>query len=244
MNTILKKELSSYLHSWRGYVFLAVSIFSAGVLSFICNFNYGSTKIEIWAPYLSLVLAVLSPFIFGNCFSKEREKNTEKLLFSLPFEARDIVLGKYFAVLCLFGIEICFLIVLPPIYSIFAEVNLLSAYSTLFGLALLCTSLVSIVFFIASTFNKRTYMLIVSYAVFAGLFAMSLVPIVRTSNIVYILTTLVHKLAFFSRLDNLIIGIFDLEAVIYYISVTFIFLILTLRNLEKRRVAVLSGGAL
>ncbi len=244
MIAILKKELSSYFHSPRGYIFLAISTFSIAALSFVFNFNYGSTKIEVVVSYLSLVFALLSPAIFGNCFSKERAEKTEKLLFSLPLETSDIVFGKYLSVLCLFGIELCFLIILPLIYSAFSTVNILSAYASLFGLALMCAALIAIIFFITSAFKKSTHALIASYLAVAFLVGLSIIPTVRTPEFLYVLTSVAYKFAFFARLDNFIMGAFDLETIIYYLSVTAIFLLLTLRNIEKRRAAVLSGGSL
>ena len=244
MTTIFKKELSSYLHSWRGYAFIAISLLAIGVLSFVFNFNYGSTRVEILSSYLPLVFAVLSPAIFSNIFSGERNKNTEKLLFSLPFKTTDIVLGKYLAALCLFGINVCFLIILPLIFTLFANVSLASAYVSIFGLVLLYAALMSIVTFVASAFKKTSSVIMVSYLIFAALILLSIVPTVRTSEVLYVLTTFIQKLAFFSRLDNLVSGAFDIEAVIYYLSISVIFLLLSFRNIEKRRIALSSGGSL
>jgi len=44
-----------------------------------------------------------------------------------------------------------------------------------------------------------------------------------------------NALSFWSRLDNFVFGIFDITAVVYYITVCSVFMVLTVQSVEKRR---------
>lgn len=50
-----------------------------------------------------------------------------------------------------------------------------------------------------------------------------------------LLPDIMKKLSLFDRLDTFVNGVFDLTAVVYYLSVTVFFLFLTVQSLEKRR---------
>ena len=44
-----------------------------------------------------------------------------------------------------------------------------------------------------------------------------------------------QQLSLFDRLNTFVSGVFDLAAVVYYLSVTAFFLFLSIQSLEKRR---------
>lgn len=50
-----------------------------------------------------------------------------------------------------------------------------------------------------------------------------------------LLPNIMKKLSLFDRLDTFVNGVFDLTAVVYFLSVTVFFLFLTVQSLEKRR---------
>lgn len=50
-----------------------------------------------------------------------------------------------------------------------------------------------------------------------------------------LLPDIMKKLSLFDRLDTFVNGVFDLTAVVYYLSVAVFFLFLTVQSLEKRR---------
>lgn len=50
-----------------------------------------------------------------------------------------------------------------------------------------------------------------------------------------LLPNIMKKLSLFDRLDTFVNGVFDLTAVVYFLSVTIFFLFLTVQSLEKRR---------
>ena len=50
-----------------------------------------------------------------------------------------------------------------------------------------------------------------------------------------LLPGIMRKLSLFSRLDTFVNGVFDLTAVVYFLSVAAFFLFLTVQSLEKRR---------
>ncbi len=237
MSAIFKKEFSSYFRNARGYVFLALGTVAIAVLTLFYNFYYGSTRIELVLTAMTLVFGLTAPIITAKSFAKERAAKTELLLFSLPISSAEIVFGKFLAALCLVGVECSLLLLLPVILSIFGTVSYLSAYASVFGFILFAAMMLSIFIFISCTSKKPLIATLISYAVSLGIFLIGFVPTVRTPSVLYTLTTVADKLSLFEILDNLANGLFDINALLYCISLTAIFVFMSIRTLENRRLA-------
>lgn len=74
------------------------------------------------------------------------------------------------------------------------------------------------------------------YGVGLGLMAVTTVfYLIDSTKFEGLLPDIMKKLSLFDRLDTFVNGVFDLTAVVYYLSVAVFFLFLTVQSLEKRR---------
>ena len=80
----------------------------------------------------------------------------------------------------------------------------------------------------------RNY-LVSTIAAFVLMVPMSLFYYFKRTLFEGLIPRILSSLAVFDRFNNFIYGIFDLRAVIYYLSITVFFVFLTVQSFEKKR---------
>ena len=150
MRAIFKRELRSYFHNVSGYVFLAFMLFAAGGLCAVFNVLLGSVRFEDSLYYLQIALIVAIPLLTMRSLTEERRGHTDQLLYSLPLPLWKIVLGKYLAMVALFGLSCLVMAVFPLLLVMFGMTGLGTAYAALLGFFLLGAALIALCMLLSS----------------------------------------------------------------------------------------------
>lgn len=93
---------------------------------------------------------------------------------------------------------------------------------------------------VAAVFAVIVYLMTKNYIISLGVAAVCIVPLsvaylINGDAFAGVFPKVIEYLAVFDRFDNFIYGIFDITAIVYYLSVTVFFVFLTVQSLEKRR---------
>ncbi len=285
MLAIYKKELRSYFTSMIGYVFISVFLLIVGIFFVVQNLMSQSANIAYTLSGITFVFVLLVPLLTMRIMSEENKQKTDQLLYTSPVTANGIVLGKFFAVLTIFGMVMLITCLFPLIMSLYGTIPMASGYSSIFGFLLLGTAYLSIGIFISSLTESQVVAAVVTYIVFLLTILMdSIASVVPTSNkatvlifavaviaicgLLYVLMhnviisvlvcilgegalaaiyftkptlfdgSLARVLDWFSvikRYDTFSLGTFNVAAVVYYLSVTFLFGFLTTQVIMKKR---------
>ena len=233
MKAIFNREFKSYFQRMSGYAFIGVTfLFMSVFVTLYCLF-YGMPSISFALSDMTLVTALIIPAIASQVISSERKKGTERLLSMLPVSRAEIVIGKYFALVCLFLIPVALYAVFPLFLDMIGEVNFATSYSALFCYALIGAALIAISVFCSALFDKVWIGTLVNYGALVLVFglntaARALLPMGRVRDIFL-------SLSFFGRFDGFVHGIIDLGTVIFYALVAVIFVALSVFVTEKRR---------
>ena len=162
MRAIFKREWRAYFHNVSGFVFLAFMLFAAGAMCAGFNVLLGSNRFEDCLYYLQIALIIAIPLLTMRSFTDERRGHTDQLLYSLPLPLWKIVLGKYLAMVAVFGVS-CLVIALFPItLSMFGMTGLGTAYAALFGFFLLGAALIALCTFFSSMTESPLIAMILS----------------------------------------------------------------------------------
>lgn len=285
MGAIYIKELKAYFSSMIGCVFLAIVLFITGIYFFVANMlNMIADFSTVLSAILFLVILII-PIITMRIIAEENRQKTDQLLLTSPISITKIVVGKYLALLTLFGIDVAIMCAYPAIMSLYGEAELLRSYGSIFGFFLMGASYIAIGVFISSLTESQVIAAVVSFIVmiltyimtniasilpndhlsvcitlciFAVLFAViayfmmhnivvSAVIVIGgvvASVIVYfnkpeLFDGLIGNIAsWFSvvdRFSDFYRGIMNISALVYYISVVFVFLFLTVMRIKKKR---------
>ena len=234
MTAIFKRELSSYFTSTLGYIFMAVFLAVSGAVVWFTGLFQGTAALGSYFFIMIFFFIILIPILTMKLLSEERRSRTDQLLLTSPVSLFGIVTGKFLAAFVLFEITfiISFLNFIP--LSLYSKSGLHAAeiISNFIGISCLAASLISLGIFISGLTESQ---FVAAIASIAAIFATLVLGVVSASISNDFLRTFVKWFSLLDRYVNFRYGLFDTAAVIYYLSLTLIFLFLSVRVLEKRR---------
>ena len=245
MFAIFKKELRSYFISAIGYVYVAIFLAISALLCCYTTLQSNSYSTSSYFNMMIFVLAILLPLLTMRLFSEERKMRTEQLLLTAPVSLSGMVLGKYFAAFTLFlGTVVFSCINFFPLYAI-AVVERNGSYSTThvgpataeivgrtIGLILIGAAFIAIGLFISALTENQLSAAVVTIAVLLCTVVLSMAN--QYIN-VYAIRFVLDWICILGRYANFSYGMFDWSALLYYISITSVFLFLTIRVYDRRR---------
>ena len=232
MFAIFKRELKAYFTSPLGYVFLAIFYAFSGLFFHIFSLSVGSTDISSVFLMMFIVLMVFVPLLTMRLLSEDKKQKTDQLILTAPVSLLSIVMGKFLAAYAIFAIGVAVMPVYGFVMSTFATVSWLPIWGNTVGLLLLGGIFVSIGLFISSLTENQMI------AAIGGFFINLMILLMNTLKSALpngFLQDVLSSISVYSRYSEITNGIFSLSSLIFFVSVIFIFLFLTVRVLEKRR---------
>ena len=232
MVAILKRELSSYFNSAVAYVVMAVYFLYSGLFfSMICIENDTSSLSYVFGNMFIIILFII-PIITMKSFSEEKRQRTDQALLTSPTSLFEIVMGKFLGALILFAICSLIFVVYALVISFFTSPDWAVVLCTVLGLLLLGSALIAIDIFI----SVLTESMIISAVAGMGVGLLIYMLSNLSSNItVDWIATIVKKIDLLTYYTNFTYGMLNLTDIIFFLSVTGLFLFFTARVLEKRR---------
>lgn len=234
MTAIYKREMRSYLTSPVGYVFLAVFYAISGYYFFATSLVGNTTDMSYVFSNLFSIVIFLVPMLTMRLFSEERRQKTEQALFTAPVRFTGIVMGKFLACLTMYlmgmGITLVYFLVLCAFRIPDAAVF----FGNFLGLGLLGAALCAIGIFISSLTESQVIAAVGSLAIgLLLLFSNSFTPVVSNR----LVSKLILNLSFYEHYLDFTRGLLNLADLTFFVSITGLFLFLTVRHLERRRIS-------
>ena len=285
MIAIYKRDLKGFFTGMMGYVLLAFFLAVGGLYFTVMNLMSGYPDLSYTLYNNLFVLLVLVSLLTMRSFAEERRARTDQLLLTSPVPLWRIVLGKYLAVLSVFGMAVLVFALYPLIMSRGGAVSYRQSYAALLAFFLLGAACIAIGVFLSSLNENQIvaavcsfFVLLLAYlmpsiqtlftvgsalamgvflvlavlgAAYAGwhsrswglglgVFTVCCAAILvlfwlRSAALTSAFSSLLGALCLFSPFEKFVSGLFSLSAVVYYLSVTALFLFFTCQTLEKRR---------
>ena len=234
MLAIFKREMRSYFTSPVGYMFSAIFFAVSGFLFMLNTVQAGeSSNYSAYFSILLFLFIVIIPLLTMKLISEETKMKTDQLIMTAPITLADIVLGKYFAALTMFGGS--FLISSAIYYiplAMYGNPNLALYSGCVLGIFLVGSAFISIGIFISSlTENQFISAFGTIGAIIFLLFVSSLNSYINNEMI----RNFLSGLSITNRYSYFAYGLFSYDSLIYFISLSAVFLFLTIRVFEKRR---------
>jgi ABC-2 type transport system permease protein len=105
MRSLFLKEINAFLGSLIGYLVLALFLVAIGLIVWVFPessvLDYGFADLESLFTYTPYVFTFLVPALSMRAIADERKMGTWELLRTSPLSLVQIILAKYFALLCL-----------------------------------------------------------------------------------------------------------------------------------------------
>lgn len=236
---IAKKEWQQFFSGLTGYLSVMIFLLVTGLLLFVFpDYNildYGYATLDSFFSIIPYLLLFLIPTVTMRSFADEYKAGTFETLRTLPLSASQLVTGKFFGNL----LVVITALVPTLIYGI--SVQQLSAvggidigatigsYIGLFMLAAVftaagvCTSSFTnntVIAFIAAAF--------ISFVLYQGFGALSKLPVFFAGADYYI-----EMLGIDFHYKSVSRGVIDVRDVIYFAAITWLFLLITQRNIKQ-----------
>lgn len=239
MLSIVKREFIGAFRRLYAYVFVSVLTLASAISFVLCNLGFASTTIATAISYINVAAFLLIPILASNSFSpvKERE-NADEVYDALPISASGVVLGKYFAALCVFGVSVIPVLLYPVIAGFFAPVDHAQCYAIILAYVLTQAAHLGVCFAITSRTSSKAVSLVCSYA--AGFICLGVGVILSFLSIVLhgAIDTLVSAVTLFGRSGVFAYGLFDFGAIVFFIAVTVASLFVACIRYKRRFLAI------
>ncbi len=232
MGAIFKRDFSSYFNSPVGYITMAVFFFFSGLYFYTtCLYTKTSDMYYVFQS-MFLVIMFIIPLFTMKLFSEERRQKTDQALLTSPVSITRIVMGKYLSAIAVFAICLSIFAVFAIVLAFIATPSISVITANILGLFLLGSSLISIGVFISSLTESQT---VAALSTFAIEFVINILDSFASTVSNDFVKNLLLALSFRTRYNNFALGIINLADVVFYLSITALFLFLTIRVIDKRR---------
>lgn len=238
MLAILKKEINSFFASPIGYLVIAIFLLlnSLFLWLFKGEFNildYGFADLSAFFLLAPWIFIFLIPAVTMKSFSDEKKQGTLELLLTKPISHLNIVLGKYF------GAFVLILIALIPtllyVYTVYqlgnptGNLDIGSTLGSYFGLLFLIAAYTAIGIFTSTLSSNQIVAFIL--AVF-----LSFVFYIGFEGVAdFTASNFIDQLGMSYHYKSMSRGVLDTRDIIYFLSITALFLMLTKLTINKEQ---------
>ena len=253
MFAIYKKELRSYFITPIGYVYLGVFLALSALLCCYSTLLQSNYDTSTYFTLLIISFIILIPLLTMKLFAEEKKLRTEQLLLTAPVSLWGLVLGKFFAAATLFGGSVlvsCLNFIPLYLYANEERLALAQAYgeavaneadigpitgaifACVIGILLIGLVFISLGLLISSLTENQLSAAVITVAI---IFGMLILDLVNSFINVYAIRFVISWFGILSHFANFSAGILDYASILYYLSLSGIFLLLTVRVYDKRR---------
>ena len=235
-NTMLiaRREFRVYLTSPMAYIVACVFLVLIGALFiwYLNDIDYSNTTIagylDIWG---NLVLMLFAAVLVMRLIAEEKKLGTWELLLTAPVRDTEVVLGKFLGSLGMLVSMLALTLYFPLLLWIFGDPDTGPILTSYLGLFLLGATSLSIGLFASSVTSNQIVAAVIAGGLLAILYFIGMAGDAMGSAVGDILS----YISLSSHFPAFISGIIDTRAIIYYLSVTALFLFLTIRSIETSR---------
>ena len=233
---LIRRELAAYFKSPMGYIIVALVLAIDGLLFNALALGRGeqlsSRVLEEFFHLTSGLSLFAVVFLSMRLIAEERQTNTLTLLLTSPIKEHELVLGKFFSALLFFAIMILLTVHMPLLIFVNGKVSLGHILGGYLGLLLLGSAGLAIGLFGSALAKNQLVALVVSGALVASLVVFWMVGRITDPPI----SDVVAYMALHGKhFPNFKQGVLHTRDVVFYLSVTYIFLLFAIHVLRARR---------
>jgi len=230
---ICGKEIGTYLSSPMAYIVSAIFIALSGAsfTTYLAQTSYSDTSIRGFLETGQLLILLFSALLTMRLISEERKLGTWELLLTAPAREYEIVLGKFFSCLLVLAGMLILTLYFPLLLMIFGDPDIGPILTSYLGLFLLGSASVAIGIFASSLTPNQIVSAVVAGGILFGLWFLGMVG----SLIPEPLGEILSYFSLSEHFPGFVRGVVDTRDLVYYLSVTAVFLFLSVRSIETER---------
>ena len=238
MKSIVLREIKSFFGSPIGYLVIAVFLIGNGLFLWVFEGEYNilNSGFADLSPFFTLapwILIFLIPAVTMRSFSDEKKQGTLELLLTKPLSIWQIVNGKFLGSMLLIVMAIIptsiYVWVISGLGSPEGNIDMGSTMGSYFGLLFLIAAYSAIGIF-TSTLSENQ---IVAFIVAVFLCFFFYFGFESVATIVPSFQGLISSIGMQDHFKSMSRGVMDTRDVVYFVSITVLFLSFTVYNLKS-----------
>jgi ABC-2 type transport system permease protein len=238
MLAIIKREINSFFASPIGYLAIGIFLVINGLFLWVFNGNYnildaGFADLSSFFELAPWVLTFLIPAVTMRAFSDEKKMGTIELLLTKPITLPNIVLGKYFGSVILICIAliptIIYVFTISSLGNPIGNYDVGSTIGSYIGLFFMVLAYTSIGIFASTLSNNQIVAFIIAvFLCFLLYYGFEGLTSLFASDIA------INRLGMKAHFDSVARGVLDTRDIIYFLSISILFIGLTVLKLRKK----------
>lgn len=229
--TIFKKEMKTYFNSAIAYMVIIVFLLITGFFFTNDLFLANQASLRSALGIIPLIFVFFIPGITMRLVAEEMKSGTIELLVTLPIKDYEIIMGKYLAAFSLLALAVIGTFPYVITISVLGDVDLGVIFSQYLGMLLMGAAYIAIGMFASSLTKNQIVAFIFSFLIIFILFMIGKVLAFVPAG----LAAIFEYLSIDFHFVNLLRGVIDSRDLIYYFSLIFFFVFLSVRSLESRK---------
>lgn len=235
MRAVFKREFKAYFTTPIGYIVLCAFYAYLGLM-FWTTYGAGVPDITGIISGTSVINFFFIPILTMRLMCEDRRQKVDQALLTAPVKLISIVLGKFLAAFAVFAMAYAPTVIFEFVFASKVSVNVMTYIYSLIGVLLLGATLISIGMFISCLTESTAVAAILAIVVNIVFMLMSMFSdAVKDNKWFGWLSKVFDKLDFITASENFNYSIFRFADIIYFVSITAVFVFLSVRSLEKRR---------
>ena len=232
--TVARRELATQFFSPIAYGVITLYLLVSGVLFWMVNFQPGAEASvrAVFGPWMLLLLVFVLSMLTMRVLSEEFRSGTIETLMTAPVTDAEVIIGKFLAILVFYLVMLATTIVYPILVNAHGGIDVGLTISMYIGLLLVGALYVSVgVFFSACTQNQVVAGLCSFVVLSIFTFLANAIGRAQEGSVRVVL----QHLSVVDHYEDFLRGLFDTSHLIFFVSVTALFLFFAVKALEFRR---------
>lgn len=241
MRAIYKRELKAFFNTMIGWIFIAALLFITGIYFLAINIMNGYASVAYTISSSVFIYIIAIPILTMRILSEEKKQKIDQLIFTAPVSIGKVVLGKYLSMCTILAVPVLVICTYPAVLALYGTISFAEAYTSILGFFLYGLAAIAVGLFISSLTESIVIAAVVSFAAMFLTYIMRGLTGILSANTGKLVTALCKVLGcvdFESRFEELLNGVLDIRAILYFVIVIAVFLFLTTQIIQKRRFTV------
>jgi ABC-2 type transport system permease protein len=233
--TIARKELGAYFGSPMALIFVGTFLVATLFVFFWVETFFARNVADVrplfeWMPVLMIFLVGA---LTMRQWSEEQRGGTLEILLTLPVRRLSLVLGKFAAVVALIAVALALTLFLPLTVAILGDLDWGPVFGGYLAALLMAGAYASIGLWVSSRTDNQIVALIVTVLLCGAFYLVGTQAIAGLGGDA--LSEVLRAIGTGSRFESIERGVIDLRDLVYYLSLTVLFLMLNVLSLDSKR---------
>ncbi len=228
---ITRRELLSSFSSPVFYVIAAVALCLYGFFFTMIATSSGEAHLRYLYHNIYVTLLFMGPLLTMRLFAEEKKMGTFELLMTSPITLLELVIGKLLGVALTFGVIIAISIEFPLFLLAYGKPDIGPLLTGYLGLILMGVSFLAIGLFTSSLTDNQIVAAVLSFGILLFLAVINW----ASQSAGGAIGTFLGGLSVFERFESFAKGVLDTGDILFFLSLTGIFVFLTVRSLDWKR---------